>query len=109
MRSGTNAEQRNGKITDHSSQVVELIQTRETKITEQGIAAPAGVISGETLQIDYHFAVRQLVDLYRNIENSSLSLPAFSALPFSVFFWSIVKFEFAVLGNLFLFIPIRGD
>jgi hypothetical protein len=110
MRSGTIAEPGNGKITDHFSQVVDLMQaptTSDTKITEQGIGAPVKVISGDTLQIDYHFAVRQLVDLYCGIENLSLSLPAFSALPFGVFFCSIVKFESAVLGDLFLFIPIN--
>jgi hypothetical protein len=85
MSIGTIAEQGNGKVTDHFSRVVELIRTPTTskvETTDQGMDAPTRRIDGETPGNDYRSAIIRLVDLYRDIENSSLSLPSFSVWRF---------------------------
>lgn len=57
---------------------------------------------------DYASSIDRLIDLYSDVDKASLSLPAFSVRPILIYFWSCIKFEFALTGDLFLLIPINA-
>jgi hypothetical protein len=110
MMSAAIPEQGNGKTANPLPRAVDVIDTRataEAKTTEQGLDTPIAGNGAQPSDNNYSLAIRGLIDLYSDVENSSFSLPVFSALPLGVFLWFFVKFEIAIIGDLFLFIPIN--
>lgn len=56
---------------------------------------------------DYLHATEALTKLYKTIDKSLLSMPKASVRPFLVYLWTTLKFEFAILGDFFLIVPIN--
>jgi hypothetical protein len=56
---------------------------------------------------DYDSAIKRLIELYSDIDEASLALPAFSGMPFLIYLWSMIKFEFALFGDVLLIVPIN--
>ena len=52
-------------------------------------------------------AISALEALYKDIERRSLSLPTFSLTPFAIGMWSSIKFEFCLILDLFLLVPMN--
>jgi hypothetical protein len=53
-------------------------------------------------------ALSALEVLYKDIEKRSLSLPAFSLLPFAIFFWNLFKFYWCLILDLLLLLPMNA-
>ena len=68
------------------------------------IAADADKVEAHA---DYDSAIQRLIALYSDIDEASLALPAFSGMPFLIYVWSMIKFEFALFGDVLLIIPIN--
>jgi len=56
---------------------------------------------------DYARAVDELLQLYTRIDMAVPSLPIASVMPFVKYIWGFIKFEFALIGDILLMVPIN--
>lgn len=57
--------------------------------------------------VDYVAAVDQLLHLYTNTDKAAAALPTASVVPFFNYFWNIIKFDFALIADALLIVPIN--
>lgn len=80
--------------------------TRKRRTKERKVTATAHA-SIERPATDYAAVVEELLRLYTQIDKAASSLSVASAMPLVRLFWSLIKFEFAVIGDFFLIVPIN--
>lgn len=57
---------------------------------------------------NYEDAVDKLIGHYSRLDEMAASLPAISFMPYLKIIWALIKFEFCILGDIFLIIPINA-
>jgi hypothetical protein len=55
----------------------------------------------------YESAVEALISHFTEIDKAADTLPPFTAMPYVWLIWAVLKFEFALLGDLILLVPIN--
>ncbi len=56
---------------------------------------------------DWEKTIKDLNDIYRDVENRTLFLPVFTTMPFSIAMWNFLKWYFWFFVDIFLIIPMN--
>jgi hypothetical protein len=81
-------------LTSHVDEVNELQPAFDVSIATEKVT-------------DYERVIDQLIRNYAQIDRAAGLLPSVSIMPYAKLLWSVVKFEFAVIGDVILIIPIN--